>query len=117
MTKYDSENHVLNYLVNWLPPAQAGRPIDYLKSVLGNNYGRALKSLGRAHGMVVEDTVESNAELAFRLESEACKSIEEIIELLAEVARQLDEEGGWWLVHGYSPEVPLLESLEASQGC
>ena len=101
--------------VNFLPEDYKLGPIPFLQSLLPNNFDRALNSLSRVHGgLEVTDTAESNAELQHRLM--ACKSMAQITDMLADVARKVKEEGAIWAVHGDFPEILALKHLHSKLG-
>ena len=49
MIGYESGEIIINELVNFAPPGYLDSPLDYLRSVLPNNYPRAMDSLRRVH--------------------------------------------------------------------
>ena len=88
--------------------------IKYLKEKLPKNFDRALRSLGRVHNSNFTDTPEGEAELARCLSG--CKSMPEITDLLAAVAREMHEMNGAMAVYGYSPEIQVLKHLHVQLG-
>ena len=106
---------LINERVNFLPEDYKLGPIPFLQSLLPNNCDRAFNSLSRVHGgLEVTDTAESNAELQHRLM--ACKSMAQITDMLADVARKVKEEGAIWAVHGTFRRYRLLSICTASLG-
>ncbi len=98
MIGYESEEIIMEQLVNFVPPDYPGNPLDYLRLVLPNNVERAMDSLWRVHELKHGD----ESELASRIMK--CKPIAKIIDDLAAVARGLKSTGGRWVLFAGSDD-------------
>ena len=115
MLHHPSGKVLINEPVSFLPSDYERGPIPFLQSLLPKNWKRALNSLSRVHGgLDVKDTAECNVQFQGVLTS--CKSMAQITDLLADVARKVKEEGAIWAVHGDFPEIPALKHLHSKLG-